>query len=96
MKKEVYHTHNAQIFWLYCFKRRIIYYSIVIGQFRLLTVDLKLLSFVLAQRLKMILPKIINEDQIGYIKNKFIGFNLRQIQGIIDYAEAYKIEGPIV
>jgi hypothetical protein len=48
----------------------------------LLNVDLKILSYVLAQRLKKLLPKIINEDQTGYVKNRFIGFNLRQIQDI--------------
>jgi hypothetical protein len=59
-------------------------------------VDLKLLSYTLAQRLKNILPKFINEDQTGYIKNRFIGFNLRQIQDIIDYSKNYKIEGAII
>jgi hypothetical protein len=62
----------------------------------LLNVDLKILSYVLAQRLKNLLPKIINEDQTGYVKNRFIGFNLRQIQDIIDYADLYKIEGAII
>jgi hypothetical protein len=62
----------------------------------LLNVDLKLLSYTLAQRLKKILPKLINEDQTGYIKNRFIGFNLRQIQDIIDYSNIYKIEGAII
>ena len=62
----------------------------------LLNVDLKILSHVLAQRLKKILSKLINEDQTGYIKNRFIGFNLRQIQDIIDYADIYKIEGSLV
>ena len=62
----------------------------------LLNVDLKLISHVLAQRLKKVLPKIINVDQTGYVKNRFIGFNLRQIQDIIDYADIYKIEGAII
>ena len=62
----------------------------------LLNVDLKLLSYTLAQRLKKILPKLINEDQTCYIKNRFIGFNLRQIQDIIDYSNIYKIEGAII
>ena len=62
----------------------------------LLNVDLKLLSYTLAQRLNKILPKLINEDQTGYIKNWFIGFNLRQIQDIIDYSNIYKIEGAII
>jgi hypothetical protein len=47
-------------------------------------------------RLNKLLPKIINEDQTGYVKNRFIGFNLRQIQYIIDYADLYKIEGAII
>jgi hypothetical protein len=59
-------------------------------------VDPKLISHVLAQRLKKVLPKIINVDQTGYVKNRFIGFNLRQIQDIIDYADIYKIEGAII
>jgi hypothetical protein len=61
----------------------------------LLNVDIKLLSYTLAQRLKKILPKLINENQTGYIKNKFIGLSLRQIQDIIDYSDIYKIEGAI-
>jgi hypothetical protein len=62
----------------------------------LLNVDLKILSYVLARRLKSLLPKIINEDQTGYVKNRSIGFNLRQIQDIIDYADLYKIKGAII
>jgi hypothetical protein len=58
--------------------------------------DLKLISHVLAHRLKNVLPKIINVDQTGYVKNRFIGFNLRQIQDIIDYADIYKIEVAII
>jgi hypothetical protein len=46
-----------------------------------LNVHLKLISHVLAQRLKKVLPKIINVNQTGYVKNRFIGFNLRQIKG---------------
>ena len=40
--------------------------------------------------------KIINADQTGYIKNRYIGFNLRQIQDVIDYAENFNIEGAIL
>jgi hypothetical protein len=45
---------------------------------------------------KKLITKNINEDQTGYVKNRFIGFNLRQIQDIIDYADLYKIEGAII
>ena len=46
-------------------------------------VDLEILSYVQAQRLKKIL-KQNNEEKTGYIQNRCIGFNLRQIQDIID------------
>ena len=46
--------------------------------------------------MKKVLPNIINKDQTGYIKNRFIGFNLRQIQDIIDYTDSYKVNGAIV
>jgi hypothetical protein len=57
----------------------------------LLNVDLKLLSYTSTERLKKLLSKLINEDLTGYVKNRFIGFNLRQIQAIIDYSDIYKI-----
>jgi hypothetical protein len=62
----------------------------------LLNVDLKLIAHVLAERLKKVLPNIINVDQTGYAKHRFIGFNLRQIQDIIDYADIYKKEGALI
>jgi hypothetical protein len=62
----------------------------------LLNVDLKLRSYVLAQRFKKVLEKIVYNDQTGYITNRCIGFNHRQIQDIIDFAESYNVEGAIV
>jgi hypothetical protein len=83
------------VLYLYCLKRG----SLVLDNHRpisLLNVDLKLLSYVLAQRLKKVLETIVNNDQTGYIKNRFIGFNHRQIQDTIDFAESYNVEGAIV
>ena len=62
----------------------------------LLNVDYKILARVLAERLQKILPKIISLDQQGYIKNRFIGYNIRQIQDIIDYTDALDIEGAVL
>ncbi|XP_071138839.1 uncharacterized protein [Mytilus edulis] len=62
----------------------------------LLNVDTKLMAYSLAQRLKPILTKIIHSDQNGYIKNRYIGFNIRQIQDIIDHAEYFNIEGALL
>ena len=47
-------------------------------------------------RFKPILSGIIHSDQNGYIKNRYIGFNIRQIQDIIDYAEKFKVDGAIL
>ena len=47
--------------------------------------DYKILAFVLAQRLQKIVPSIIDTDQSGYIKNIFIGHNIRLIQDIIHW-----------
>ena len=62
----------------------------------LLNYDAKLLAYALAQRLKPLLPKIIHTDQKGYVKNRYIGFNIRQIQDVIDYSETFKIDGAIL
>ena len=62
----------------------------------LLNTDYKILSYILANRMKHVLHKIINPDQTGYLKNRYIGFNLRQIQDIIDYADKFNIEGAIL
>lgn len=62
----------------------------------LLNVDVKIIAYALAQRLKPILPKIIHNDQNGYVKNRYIGFNIRQIQDIIEYSEKYSVEGAIL
>ena len=48
-----------------------------------LNVDYKILTKVIAKRLEKVLPKIINSDQTGYIKGRFIGENVRLIQDVI-------------
>jgi hypothetical protein len=40
--------------------------------------------------------EIQHSDQNGYIKNRYIGFNIRQIQDIIDYADKFNVEGAIL
>ena len=56
----------------------------------LLNTNTKSIAYVLAQRFKKVLPLIISNDQNGYIKNGYIGFNIRKIQDIIDYSEHLK------
>ena len=52
----------------------------------LLNTDTKLIADVLTQRFKKVLPLIISNDQNGYIKNRYICFNIRQIQ---DFSKAF-------
>ena len=50
----------------------------------LLNLDYKILAKLLAKRLQTVLPSVINEDQSGYIKNRYIGENVRTILDIIE------------
>jgi len=42
----------------------------------LLNTDYKILTKAIAKRLEKVLPKEINPDQTGYIKNRYIGENI--------------------
>ena len=49
----------------------------------LLNTDYKVLSKVLAERLKKVLPEIINSDQRGGVKGRLIGENIRLIEDVL-------------
>ena len=42
-----------------------------------------------------ILPSSISEDQQGFIKNRFIGYNTRLIPDVIYYSDLFNIDGAI-
>ena len=50
----------------------------------LLNTDLKIISKTLAERLKKVLPSIINTDQTGCIQGRFIGENISLIRDVIE------------
>ena len=58
----------------------------------LLTTDYKILTKALAIRLQKVIPNIIESDQVGYIKNRYIGENVRIIYDILMYSEENDIE----
>ena len=62
----------------------------------LLNVDYKIIARVLAYRLQKVIAKVVSSDQNGYIKNRFIGFSIRQIQDVIDYAEDCNLNGVLL
>ena len=52
----------------------------------LLNVDTKIMTKVLAARIKEVLPSIIHHNQTGYIKDRFIGETIRSIfSDIMDF-----------
>jgi len=51
----------------------------------ILNVDYKIYAKILANRIKPVLPSIINRDQTGYIQGRLIGENVRTVKDIIDY-----------
>ena len=59
----------------------------------LLNVDYKIITKVLAIRLKQVLPEIIHSDQTAYIKDRNITDTLRKLIDIIDYTKANNIQG---
>ena len=62
----------------------------------LLNVDYKLIAKSLSNRLTEILQYIIDEDQTGYIKGRFIGCNIRIIEDLIIFTEKNNIPGIIM
>ena len=51
----------------------------------LLNTDYKILTKLLAIRLQHVLPNLISEDQVAYIKKRYIGENIRKIVDIFEF-----------
>ena len=62
----------------------------------LLNTDYKIAAKATANRLKIVIPKIVNNDQTGFIKGRFIGENIRLIEGIINYTATQSIPGQLL
>ena len=59
----------------------------------LLNCDYKVAAKAIAGRLKIFLPNLINSDQTGFIKARFVGENIRLLQSIICYAKENNLPG---
>ena len=58
-----------------------------------LNVEYKLLSGVLAHRIKQILPNIIGNDQKGFSKIGTLGENIRTVYDTLSYTKNYNVCG---
>ena len=54
-------------------------------------IDYKILTKSIGKRLEIVLLKIIDLDQIGYIKNRYIGGNVRLISNVMASTEETNI-----
>ena len=59
----------------------------------LLNSDYKIAAKAIANRLQNVLPKLINSDQTGFLKGRFICENIRLIDGLINHTAARNIPG---
>ena len=62
----------------------------------LLNVSYKIASSCIANRMKIVLHKIIDENQKGFLKGRYIGENIRLLYDTIVYTEKNNIPGMIV
>ena len=58
--------------------------------------DYKILAFVLNNRLMQVIGSIVSPDQVGFIKKRFGGQNIRLIEDLLEYTKRFKIEGAII
>ena len=59
----------------------------------LLNVDYKILARIVATRIEPSLPSLIHSDQTGFIKERYIGQNIRLLDDLMNFTDANKITG---
>ena len=59
----------------------------------LINVDTKIMTKVIASRIKNVLPDIIHPNQTGYVKDRFIGETIQSIYDVMDFAVKENIPG---
>jgi len=62
----------------------------------LLNVDSKIATKAIAKRLEASLPKLVNPDQTGFIKGRYIGENIRLIIDTMEFTKTHNIPGILV
>ena len=61
----------------------------------LLNTDYKILAKIFGTRLRTVLPDLIQADQVAYLEGRYIGQNIRIIDGVLYYAKDDNVNGII-
>ena len=59
----------------------------------LLNCDYKIATKAIASRINTLLPNLISDDQTGFVKNRFIGENIRLIDSVMKFSTSWNIPG---
>ena len=59
----------------------------------LLNCDYKIATKAIANRIKTLLPNLISDDQTGFVKDRFIGENIRLIDSVMKFTASRNIPG---
>ena len=62
----------------------------------LVNVDAKIMSKVIASRIKNVLPNIIHYNQTGYVKDRYIGETIRSIFDLMEFTDMENIPGLMI
>ena len=62
----------------------------------LVNTDAKIISKVITNRIKSVLPSIIHHNQTGYIKDRFIGETVRSILDVMDFTKKEDLPGLLI
>ena len=62
----------------------------------LVNVDAKIMSKVIAIRIKIVLPSIVHHNQTGFIKDRYIGETVRSFFDIMDFTVEENIPGLLI
>ena len=61
----------------------------------LLATDYKILAKALSLKMQEVISSLVHTDQVGYIKGRYIGENIRKIEDIINYTSLKNVPGTL-
>ena len=62
----------------------------------LLNVDAKIISKVMANRLKKVIGTLISSDQTAYVPGRFIGESVRLVSDLIEHTDIHNLPGYLI